>query len=78
MRNFEFLQLVLGIHPTLTPNIVNKSLKTSEVSKKESFKIRPRDRVSTFVAALVLSLFEADGAIEKCGGKKSIVYSCDA
>ena len=45
---------------------------------EEGFELKPRDRGSAFVAALVLSPFKVNGATEKCGGKKSTVYIYNA
>ena len=68
--------LVLRVPPKLTPDIVNKGLGASEVLTKKGFELRLLDRCDALVAALVLSLSEADGAMEECGGKRNTIYSC--
>ena len=49
----------------LTPDVINKGLKISEVFLEESFEVRPRDRSGVLLAALVLGSPEADSAIEE-------------
>lgn len=69
-------KLVLGISPKLTPDVANVSLRASKVSTKEGIELRPYDRGSIFMVALVLSPSGANGATEKCGNKKVIVHPC--
>lgn len=60
-----FFQLVIRVFSKLTPNIVKKSLGIPKIFSKESFELKPYDQSNAFVAAVMLSPFEADGAIEK-------------
>ena len=69
--------LILGVFPKLTPNIVNKGLKTSKVFLKIGFEVKLYDKSSVFMVALLLNFSEADGAIEKYGGKKGTIHFCD-
>ena len=69
-----FFQLVLGVPPKLTPDAVNKGLRASEVLSEEGLEFWPRDRSGAFVAALVLSLSEADGATEEGGGEGGTIH----
>ena len=41
---------------------------------EKSFKFKPCNRNDTFMIVLVLSLFETDEAIKKCGNKKDIIH----
>ena len=61
----DFFQLILGVPPELTPDAVNEGLRASEVLLEEGLELWPRDWSGALVAALVLSLFEADGATEE-------------
>lgn len=70
--------MILGLLLKLIPNIVNKGLRAFKVPMKKSFELRLHNRGGTLVSALVLSLFEANGAMEKYGGKKRTVHSCKA
>ena len=42
---------------------------------EEGFELKPRDRNSALMAALMLSPSEANRATKKCSGKKSTVHS---
>ena len=70
----DFFPLVLGVLFKLTPDAVNKSMRAFEVLLEENFELWPQDRSGAFVAALVLSLFEADGITEEDDGKKDMIY----
>ena len=67
---------MLKIFSKLTPNILNKGLRTSKVSIKEGFKLRPYDKSSALMVTLLLSSSKAAGATKKYGSKKDIVYFC--
>ena len=73
-----FFQLVLGVLPKLTSDAVNKGLRASEVFSEEGLELGPRDRSDALVAALVLSISEADGTTEKSGGKGGTIHPCGA
>ena len=45
---------------------------------EEGLELWPYDENGAFEATLVLSLFEADGTMEKSGSKKGIIHLCDA
>ena len=68
----------MGVPFKLTLDTVNKGLRASKVPTEEGFELRSNDRGGIFVAALVLSPFEADKATEKGSNKRSIVYLCGA
>ena len=71
-----FFKLILGVFPKLTPDIVNKSLKASEVPTEESFELRPNDRGGSLVTALEPSPFKIDMATKKHDGKGDTIHSC--
>ena len=54
--------MILGVIFQLTSNTINKSLRVSKIFFEKGFKVKPRDKNSVFMAALILSLLEADGA----------------
>ena len=68
----------MGVSLKFTPDIINKDLEISKISTEEGFKFKLCDKGDVFVVVLILSLFKADGIIEKYGSKKDIVYSCYA
>ena len=57
-------QLVLGIPSKLTPDAINKSLEVLKVFSEEIFEVGLHDQSDVLVAALLLSLCEADNATE--------------
>ena len=74
----SFFQLVLGVSPKLTPDAVNKDLRTSEVLSEEGLELLPRNGSGAFVVALVFSPSEADGTIEEGGGEGGTIHPCGA
>ena len=73
-----FFQLVLGVPPKLTPDIVNEGLGAPEILPEEGLELWPRDKSSAFVASLMLSPSEADEIMEEDGGNRDTIYPCDA
>ena len=71
----DFFQLVLEISSKLIPDIVNKSLRISEVFSEEIFKLRSCDWSDTLMMALVLSPSRANRAMKKSDGKRDTVHS---
>ena len=71
-------QLILGVLSKLTPDTFNKGMRASEVLSEEEFELRQLNRNRNFIAALVLSLYEADRATEKCGSKGDIIHPYSA
>ena len=57
--------MVLEVLLKLTPNAINKGLKTFEVLLEENFKIRPHNRSGVFVAVFVLSPPNTNEATEE-------------
>ena len=70
----SFFQLILVVPPKLTLDVVNKGLRASNVLSEEGFKFWPRDGNGAFVAALVLSLSEADRTMKEDDGKGGTIY----
>ena len=68
----------MGVLPKFTPDAANKSLGASKVLLEEGLKLWPHDGSGAFVAALVLSPFEADGTMEEGGGKGGMIHPCGA
>ena len=66
----SLFQLVLGVFSKLALDAINKDLGVPKVLLEESFELRRCNQSDTFVTALLLDLSEADGAMEKCGGKR--------
>ena len=71
-----FFYLILEVFSKLTPDIINKSLKTSKIPTKKGFKFKLYDKNSALIVVLMLNLSKANEAIEKCGNKKDIVHFC--
>ena len=61
----DFFQLILEVPPKLTPDAVNEGLRASKVLFEEGLELWLRDWSGAFVAALVLSSSEANGATEE-------------
>lgn len=59
-----FFQQVLRVLSKLPPDIINQSLKISEVFSEEDFELGSRDESGSLMAALILSKSEADKATE--------------
>ena len=81
MKNIKSGMLSLGLFLVnikiffkLTLDTINKDLKTSKIFIKESFELKLYDRSGVFMVALMLSLFEVDGAMKKYSNKEDIVY----
>lgn len=55
-----FFQLVLEVLSQYILNIVDNNPRISEIPSEKSFEVRPYDKSSAFMAALILSLFEAN------------------
>ena len=68
--------MVLKIPSKLALNAIDKWLGVLKVLSEKVLKLRPCDRSGAFVAALVLGLFEADGATKDCGGKGGTIHPC--
>ena len=67
-------QLVLGVPSKLTPDVVNENLRISEIFPEEGFEFWLRDWNGALVTAVVLSLFEADGATEEWDCKWDAIH----
>lgn len=62
---FGFFLLIFGVSSKLTPGVVNKKMRISEIFLREVFKVRPYDRTGALMAGFLLCPLELDDATEK-------------
>ena len=74
----NLFQLVLKIPSKLALGAINKDLGVPKVLLGKVLELKPRNQSGAFVVTLVLGASEADGATEKCSGKRSTINSYSA
>ena len=70
----NLFQLVLGVPSKLILDIVNEDLRILEIFLEKDFEFWLHDWSGALVAALVLSLSEVDGAMNKWGCKWGMIH----